>query len=170
MCCRVYPKGSEDWPELNKLNAEQWQIDCLRLNPEYVFWGNFEDYRASHKNGWDASFTKGLITTEDLWDLSSKDLDTIYRGISKELKSLQEDSLLEKKGSASSTLELQVAIIKRVYEAKRAEAAEREKLAVKRDQVRQLNDIIAQKENTALSEKSLEDLKKMRDDLEAEGA
>jgi len=99
---------------------------------------------------------------------SNKELDSIYRKVSKELKSLEEDSLLEKKGSAKSTPELQVAIIKRVYEVKVADAANREKLALRREQIRQLDDIIAQKENTALSEKSLDDLRKMRGDLEVQ--
>jgi len=111
---------------------------------------------------------KGSITVEDLWDLSPKDLDSIYRAVSKELKSLEEDSLLEKRGSAKSVPELQVAIIKRVYEVKLADADRREKLALRREQIRQLDDIIAQKENTALTEKSIEDLRKMRDDLEVQ--
>jgi uncharacterized protein YfkK (UPF0435 family) len=109
---------------------------------------------------------KGIIATEDLWDLSARDLDSIYRVIGKELKSVQEDSLLEKK-TGGSLLELQIGIVKYVYAAKQEEAERREKTLARREQVRQLDDIIAQKENTALSEKSLDDLKKMRDEMEA---
>jgi hypothetical protein len=109
---------------------------------------------------------KGMITTEDLWDLPAKELDSIYRAIGKELKSVQEDSLLEKK-TGGSVLELQIGIIKYIYVAKQEEAERREKTFARREQIRQLDDIIAQKENTALSEKSLDDLKKMRDEMEA---
>ena len=111
---------------------------------------------------------KGIVTVEDLWDLSLKELDSIYRVVNKELKSLEEDSLLEKKDSSKSLPELQVAIIKRIYEIKRADIEKREKLVLRKEQISQLDAIIAQKENTALSEKSLEDLKKMRSDIETE--
>lgn len=37
----------------------------------------------------------GLITTEDLWDLSLTQLDTVYKALSKEMSTIQdEDSLL----------------------------------------------------------------------------
>jgi uncharacterized protein YfkK (UPF0435 family) len=110
-------------------------------------------------------FFKGLISAEDLWDLRVEDLDGIYRSVSEELKSVQEDSLLKKR-TGGSVLELQIGIIKRVYAARQEEADKREKAAARREQIRQLDDIIARKENTALSEKSLEDLRKMRDELE----
>jgi uncharacterized protein YfkK (UPF0435 family) len=109
---------------------------------------------------------KGLITVEDLWNLSIKELDSIYRVLSKELKSVQEDSLLDKKPSGS-VLELQIGIIKHVYTVKQEEIERWEKSIARREQIRQLDDIIAQKENTVLSEKSLDDLKKTRDELEA---
>lgn len=44
---RIY---DEDYVE--DLNAEQWQLDLLKLNPEYVFWGNYEDYMADKDAGW----------------------------------------------------------------------------------------------------------------------
>lgn len=111
---------------------------------------------------------KGLIMVEDLWDLPSRDLDAIYRAASKELKSMQEDSLMEKKPAGGSVLELQIGIIKHIYAVKQEDAEKQEKALVRKEQIRQLDDIIAQKENTALSEKSLDDLKKMRDEMEAQ--
>jgi hypothetical protein len=41
----------DDVEELNKLNAESWQIDALRMNPDYTFWGPHEDYMWVDKNG-----------------------------------------------------------------------------------------------------------------------
>jgi hypothetical protein len=109
---------------------------------------------------------KGMITVEDLWDLPVRDLDAIYRAVNKELKSVQEDSLLKKR-AGGSVLELQIGVIKHIYTAKQEEIERREKALARKEQIRQLDDIIAQKENTVLTEKSLEDLKKMRDELEA---
>lgn len=33
-----------DEDEIAELEAEQWMLDLLRLNPDYVFWGPHEDY------------------------------------------------------------------------------------------------------------------------------
>lgn len=44
---------SFDEDEIDILKAEQWQIDLLKLNPEYPHWGNYEDYM-SGGSGWDA--------------------------------------------------------------------------------------------------------------------
>lgn len=43
--------------DLKKLNAEQWQVDLLKLNPEYNSWGPGEDYMGSPEGGkgWDSS-------------------------------------------------------------------------------------------------------------------
>jgi len=42
-----------DEEEAGKLNAEQWQLDLLKLNPSYVSWGPHEDYMWNEKEGWD---------------------------------------------------------------------------------------------------------------------
>lgn len=53
---RSYPDDEWDLKELNRLNAETWQTDMLRLNPDYTSWGPGEDYMASTKDeGWGAS-------------------------------------------------------------------------------------------------------------------
>lgn len=36
-----------DEQEAKKLKAEPWQLDLLKMNPSYVFWGNDEDYMLS---------------------------------------------------------------------------------------------------------------------------
>lgn len=40
-----------DVKDLLQLNAEKWQIDLLDKNPEYVWWGNYEDYMSGKENG-----------------------------------------------------------------------------------------------------------------------
>jgi hypothetical protein len=37
-------RNESDVKDLLKLKAAKWQIDLLSKNPEYVFWGNYEDY------------------------------------------------------------------------------------------------------------------------------
>lgn len=53
--------------ELLKLKAAKWQIDLLSKNPEYVFWGNYEDYMSDKNSGW-RSPTE-LESFDDVWGL-----------------------------------------------------------------------------------------------------
>lgn len=56
-----------DVEEAKKLNAEQWQIDCLALNPDYTFWGNYEDYMCDKSGNWSSPIE--LDSFGDLWEL-----------------------------------------------------------------------------------------------------
>lgn len=51
---RYYPKDKSDKKDLKLLNAEQWQVDLLKLNPSYCNWGCFEDYMWNTGEGWDS--------------------------------------------------------------------------------------------------------------------
>ncbi len=39
--------------DISELNADQWQIELLALNPEYTCWGPYEDYMCGDGSGWD---------------------------------------------------------------------------------------------------------------------
>lgn len=43
-----------DENEIADLNAEPWQIDLLKVNPEYAFWGPHEDYMWTKGDGWNS--------------------------------------------------------------------------------------------------------------------
>lgn len=43
-----------DESDAAELNAEPWQLDLLKLNPNYVSWGPNEDYMWKEGNGWDS--------------------------------------------------------------------------------------------------------------------
>lgn len=64
---RKFPEDILDEKELQKLNAEQWQIDLLKLNPSYVWWGNFEDYMSKDGGGWDSRVN--LSSWNEHWEL-----------------------------------------------------------------------------------------------------
>lgn len=49
---RHYPEDDYDKEETARLNAEQWQLDLLKLNPSYVHWGPHEDYMWVKGEGW----------------------------------------------------------------------------------------------------------------------
>jgi hypothetical protein len=108
---------------------------------------------------------RGMITVEDLWDLPVNYLDQIYQVINRDLKGLKEDSLLEKKTGESEIMELQVSIIKHIVTRKVMEAREKEIALARREQARQIDTIIAKKESASLEEKSIDELKAIRDSL-----
>ena len=109
---------------------------------------------------------KGIISVEDLWDLSLVNLDCIYKTLNKQVKQSEEESLLNTKTSVDTELEVQIAIVKHIVAVKLAEKEAREKAHSKREQKQKIMSIIATKENEALQNSSIEDLKKMLDDLD----
>ena len=108
---------------------------------------------------------KGMISVEDLWDLSLTNLDSIYKALNKEIKQSEEESLLTTKTSVDTELEVQIAIVKHIVSVKLEEQETREKAAAKKAQKQKIMSIIATKEDEALQNTSVEDLKKMLDEL-----
>ena len=66
---------------------------------------------------------KGWLYLEDLFDLSLKELDKIYKILNTQLKTAKEDSLLDVKDTSTSKLELQVDLVKYVFGVKKSEEA-----------------------------------------------
>lgn len=109
---------------------------------------------------------KGQITTEDLWDLSPSQLDTIYKSLNAEKKATEEDSLLGQRTREEQTLLNKIELVKHVFEAKQAEAEAKKQKAVNNEKKRRIMELIASKEDAALGEKSVDDLKKMLAELD----
>lgn len=108
---------------------------------------------------------KGLISVEDLWDLTLTDLDSIYKALNKQVKQSEEESLLNTKTTIDKELDAQIAIVKHIVAVKLAEQEAREKASVKKAQKQKIMAIIASKQDEALQNSSVEDLQKMLDEL-----
>lgn len=108
---------------------------------------------------------KGIVSVEDLWDLSVNDLDLIYKKLNKWGKESKTDSLLNIEESSDTELEIQIAIVKYIVAVKLAEKEASEKALVKKEQKQKIMSIIAAKENKELENNSIDDLKKMLDEL-----
>ena len=107
---------------------------------------------------------KGMITTEDLWDLSATQLDTVYRTLSKELKAIDEDSLISTRsadeGVKANELRNKIEVVKYIFNHKQ-QAAELHRMAAENAQKKQrLLDALAAKQENALANMSEEDLLK----------
>lgn len=114
-------------------------------------------------------YTKGMITTEDLWDLKPADLDVVYKNLSKESKATDYDSLIATKSvnEAVKANELQnkIEIVKYIFNHKQ-QAAELARMAADKAAKKQrILEVLAQKQDTALQNMSEADLMKMLDDL-----
>ena len=107
---------------------------------------------------------KGMITTEDLWDLSLTALDSIYKTLNKQAKQSQEESLLNTSAS-NETLENQIAIIKYIVATKQQEQVDRLKEKERAEQKQKIMEILADKQDETLKGKSVEELQKMLEEM-----
>ena len=108
---------------------------------------------------------KGLISIEDLWDLSLTELDSIYKTLNKKVKQANEESLLNTKSKEDKTTEIQIEIIKYIVTIKQEEAARSMAAAERRAKKQKILEVLAAKEDASLQDKSPEELQKMLSEL-----
>lgn len=104
---------------------------------------------------------KGQISVEELFDLSIEDLDKIYKSLKKKQKDASEESLLETVTREDKETAIKIEIVKDIFTEKKSLIEARKALAEKRLQNKKIQEIINRKENAALEEKSIEELKQM---------
>lgn len=110
---------------------------------------------------------KGLISVEDLFDLTLADLDVIYKNLKKEEKDLQGDSLLENEENPKvREVNVKIELVKEIFDMKKAEIARAEKALANKAQKDKILAIIEDKENQELSEKSIDELREIYLNLE----
>lgn len=102
--------------------------------------------------------TKGLVSTEDLWDLSLAKLDEMAVAINKKIKETSNESFLKPKSAPDSELSLSLSILVYVLEKKQAEALARKNSEEKRAQKAKLLEILSSKQDAKLNEMSEEEL------------
>lgn len=53
---RNYPNMNDEWDqkEVARLQPEDWMLEALKMNPEYVYWGPHEDYMLKDSFGWES--------------------------------------------------------------------------------------------------------------------
>lgn len=104
---------------------------------------------------------KGMVSVEDLWDLSVTELDKVFKALNAQKKQSDEESLLTTKTKEDEILMVQIEIVKYIVHVKQAEKAAREKEAENKAKKQKIMAIIADKEDEALKTASVEDLQKM---------
>jgi len=109
---------------------------------------------------------KGLLTTEQLWDLplqskSGMDLDSVARGVSAQLKTMAEESFVPtvRTNPAKASLEQQLDIVKHIIGVKHEENVALQNAAVKKAEREKLYALLEKKQDAALEGLSVEDIK-----------
>lgn len=111
---------------------------------------------------------KGNITTEDLWSLSFTELDSLYRSYDEALAKVNKTSGLLNRNASSqveSEFQLRLDIVKHIFTVLRAEADARILSRDKAAKKAKLLELLAEKQDASLRDKSEEEILKMIEDL-----
>jgi len=110
---------------------------------------------------------RGLIATEDLWDLSMGDLDVLFKEINIILKEQSGEGLIKdtSKSIISEALQLQIDLVRHVFEAKQKMANEAKAKILRMEKKKRIMEIITDKQDETLASKSVAELKEMLDDM-----
>lgn len=109
--------------------------------------------------------TKGELSVEDLWDLSDKDLDVVYKNLKDQEVKSSEESLLDD-ANVDPKLTAAIGIVKYIFITKRKEKlAEKERINKKQTQKKYI-DALSKKQDEAIEKMSEAELRAMIDSLE----
>lgn len=107
----------------------------------------------------------GVVTTEDLWDLSLESLDALAINLHKKIKDEEEGSFIKEKSTINKKTELSFEIVKHIIQVKLAEREEAKDRLVKSERKAAILKILATKQDEALQAKSTEELIKELESL-----
>lgn len=110
--------------------------------------------------------TKGNLSIEDLWDVPLTVLDEAYKGLSRQIREAEDDSLLTKRDSGVEEASLKRDLVKHVVQVRQAEAEAKTARAARRQQAARVRELIAQKQDEALAGKSTDELNTLLAELE----
>ena len=108
---------------------------------------------------------KGQISVEDLWDLRTDDLDTVFKTLNRQVKQSEEESLLTTKTAEDTALDVQIAIVKYIFDIKMQEANARLLDKERKAQKQKIMAILANKQEQELQNKSVDELQKMLEEI-----
>lgn len=112
------------------------------------------------------TMSKGVVSTEDLWDLRMEDLDTIAIALNKQIKDSSEVSFIKRRTTANKTLELAFEVVKYIIEVRIAEKEAKQASAERASKRAKLQELIDKKQESALEGKSIEELQAEMNALE----
>jgi hypothetical protein len=104
---------------------------------------------------------KGSLSVEDLWDLSLRQLDEIFKALSREVRAASEESLLDTESEEDKVLRNKIAIVRHIVSVKLTERDAARAAVANREQKEKLLGILAEKQEAQLRDLSPEALQEM---------
>jgi hypothetical protein len=106
----------------------------------------------------------GVLSVEQLWDLSQTQLASAIKAVKKVLVKDNDDELsfLENKNVVDTENQLRFDILKDIYMTKKGEAEEIRNVAATKEHNKKIDELIAAKQESKLQELSIEELEKLR--------
>lgn len=113
---------------------------------------------------------KGLLAVEDLWDLPltsvrGANLNDIAKGLNRELKNADDEDFVNRAAKTDTVLKLKFDIVKHVIDVRLAENLAARTEAERVERKARVLEIIAEKQDAALKDKSIEELTAMVNSL-----
>lgn len=103
---------------------------------------------------------RGNISVEDLFDLTTSQLDVVYKELKSQVKE-SSDSLLKEVSTEDKELKNKIKIVKTIFEDKMTEATQKEQALAEKQRKERIKELIAQKKDKDLADKSIEELEAM---------
>lgn len=124
-----------------------------------------ELFIAASRKGYQFTTTKGVIDINDLWQLNLESLDRIAVGLDEAITKAGTKSFIAKRSTSNKELDDKLEIVKYIIQVKQEEAdASRTRLEKAAKRAR-LEEILAQKEDESLKGKSVEEIKKLIEEV-----
>ncbi len=122
-----------------------------------------EMYKQASRIGLRINTTKGLLSVEQLWSLSLTNLSNIIKNVKKTLKKDNDDELsfLDETKEIDFETQLTFDILKDIYITKKKENEEASNELKRKENNQKIMALIHQKEESKLSEMSIDELKSM---------
>lgn len=103
---------------------------------------------------------RGNISVEDLFDLTTSQLDVVYKELKSQVKE-SSDSLLKEVSTEDKELKNKIEIVKTIFEDKKTEAVQKEQVLAEKQRKERIKELIVQKKDQDLVDKSIEELEAM---------
>lgn len=108
---------------------------------------------------------KGVVSVEDLWDMSLADLNRLAKALNKEIKGAEEEDFLGDTSPTDTKLKLRFDIVVYILGVKKEEKEKRDQAKTMKEEKEKLLRILERKQNESLEELSEEDLRKRIEEL-----
>lgn len=120
-----------------------------------------ENYKEASRQKLRFQTSKGLLSSEQLWDLSLTDLDTLAVSLQESYENSKGKSFLEKRTTKDKTLKLQFDIVLDILQTKAAEVEAAQTERENKEHNQKILELIKEKQDDSLKGKSIKELEKM---------